>query len=139
MRRLGYGINSYHKTVSIYIDFAPFWVFWLDSVFYFLCNKTPPIPLPPIPIKLTDETSIELNDGSNKTNLKEWCGTLRDLFHLYVHEKVLDFCWRKTDGRAISVNYNKARKAFYDKDKEFWDEQEEVARELEKERRKEVR
>ena len=32
MRKIEYGFNSYHKTASINVDFAPFWVFALDRV-----------------------------------------------------------------------------------------------------------
>ena len=130
MRRLGYGINSYHKTVSIYVDYAPWWIFWIDDVFTFVCDIIPRIPLPPIPMRLFDEDSIEFNDGKKWTTIKSWCGTLRDLFHLFIHDPISEYCWHKTDGRTIAVNYNKARKAFYDKDKIFWDEQEQSAEEM---------
>lgn len=126
MRRIGYGINSYHKTASIYVDYAPCWVFGFDAIGGFLCQITPPIPLPAIPMRLFDKGSIEFNDGDKWTTLKDWCGTLRDLFHLFIHVPIIEYCWRKTEGRIIAVNYNKARKAFYDKDKTFWDEQEAI-------------
>jgi len=130
MRKFDYSINSYHRTASINVDYAPFWVFWLDDLFNFLCGIVPPVPLPPIPIRLSDETSIELNDGKKWTTLRDWCGNLRSLFHCSVHAPIFGWCWGKTDSRPIEVDYKKAKKAFYDKDREFWDEQEKVGRRL---------
>lgn len=127
MRRLGYGINSYLKTASIYVDYAPAWIFGLNDISDFLCSIIPPIPLPPIPIRLFDKESIEFNDGDKWTTLKDWCGTLRDLVHLFIHTPIIEYCWRKIDGRVIAIDYSEARKVFYDRDKVFWDEQEEAA------------
>jgi len=36
----------------------------------------------------------------------------------------LDFCWARIDSVDIPISYKKARALFYDKDKDFWDEQE---------------
>lgn len=130
MRRFGYGINSFHKKASIWVDYAPFWVFWLDDIFNFLCDRIPALPLPPIPLRLFNEGSIEFNDGRKWVTLREWCGDLRGLFHLYVHTPILNYCFGRTDGRVIQVNYNKARKVFYDKDKEFWDDHEAMCEEI---------
>ena len=49
MRKIEYGFNSYHKTASINIDFAPFWVFALDRLIEGVCGYlVPPIPFPRI-------------------------------------------------------------------------------------------
>ena len=125
---MGYGINCYHKTASIYVDYAPFWVFWLDDISGFLCNIIPHIPLPPIPIRLFNKDTIEFNDGEKWTTLK---GDLSGLFHIFIHCPILYYCFRKTDGRTIAVGFNKLRKAFYDKDKNFWEEHEEILKDNE--------
>lgn len=130
MRRMGYGINSYHRTASIVIEYAPVWVFWLGDIFNFLCDKIPSIPLPPIPLRLFDEISIEFNDGKKWTTLREWYGDLQGLFHSCVHDKIDNFCERRTDTKSIEVPYTKARKVFYDKDKVFWDGGEATAKEI---------
>ena len=49
MRKIEYGFNSYHKTASINVDFAPFWMFALDRLVEGVCGYlVPPTPFPHI-------------------------------------------------------------------------------------------
>ena len=124
MRRIEYGINSYYKKVSLDVDFAPFWVFILERLTEDICGYlVPPIPLPRI--KITRE--------GEKTTLKEYYGDFQQLFHCYIHHPVFQFCQKRIDARYIDLDYEAARKAFYDKDKKNWDEAEKRAAEMRQE------
>ena len=121
MRKIDYAINSYYKTCSLHIEFAPFWIFALSKITEFMCGYlVPPIPLPRI--KITRE--------GEKTTLREYYGNLNHLFHLYVHDPVFQYCCRRMDSRFIDLDYDTARKAFYEKDKKFWDAEESMAEEM---------
>ena len=124
MRKIEYGFNSYDKTASINVDFAPFWVFALDRLIEGVCGYfVPPIPFPRI--KIT-------RDGV-KTTMREYYGDLEQLFHCQVHSPIFQFCCKRMDSRSIDIDYEVTRKAFYDKDKKFWDEGERRAEEMRRE------
>ena len=88
MRQISYGINSYYKKARIYFRYAPVWVFILDWLNDRLCLLIPPIPFPPIPIKLRDADSIEMNDGKEWTTWRnKWGRNLQEWF--YAHNNLL--------------------------------------------------
>jgi hypothetical protein len=121
MRKIEYGFNSYLKTACISIDFAPFWVFALDRLIENVCGYlVPPIPFP----------HIKITRDGEKTTMREYYGDLRQLFHCHIHSPIFRFCCKKMDTRNINVDYELIRKAFYDKDKDFWDEGEQRAEEM---------
>ena len=122
MRKIGYGINSYHKTASIWIEYSSPLVFALKGTFDFICwYLVPPIPLPNFKITREGETYT----------IKEYYRNLGELFCLLVHHPILDFCYKRIESRTIDIDYDKAKEAFYDKDKKFWDENEKEAKEIE--------
>ncbi len=122
MRSWSYGVNSLHKTASIYLDEAPFYIFFLDWLANVLCELIPTIPLPKIRMRLKDPEDIECNGGEKWTTLDEWYGDWSQAFHLFVHMPVFDFCTRKTKDECIPIGYKKLRKIFYERDKEYWDD-----------------
>lgn len=121
MRKISYGVNSVHKTASIYIDYSSFWIFGIEWLFNLGCSLVPRIPFLPIPIRLWDPMSIEFNDNKKWTNLREWHGNLSSWFCATIHNWVSDYCWKRIDSRNIKVNYDKLKRAIYDKEKKFWD------------------
>ena len=121
MRNWSYGINTYYKTASIYIDFGPLWTFALDGIIEYICDCFPPIPLPKISIIRDDE----------KTNLNEYYGSLCCLFHIYICSPISDWCWKHQEHKSIKVDYDELKKIFYAKDK-FWEEQEKFCLEIKK-------
>lgn len=124
MRKINYGINSYHKKASINVDFTPFWVFALDQLIEGVCGYlVPPIPFPRIRITRDGET----------TTMSEYYGDLEQWFHCHIHNPVFQFCQKRIDTRSIDVGYEETRKAFYDKDKKFWDAGERRAEEMRRE------
>jgi len=83
----------------------------------------PPIPFP----------RIKITRDGEKTTMREYYGDLEQLFHCLVHRPVFQFCCKRMDTRSINVDYEVTRKAFYDKDKKFWDEGERRAEEMRRE------
>ena len=121
MRKISYAINSYHKTASIWVEYTSPLIFFLDRISEFICGYlVPSIPLPNFTIVKERE----------KTTVKDYYGDLKSLFHCHVHSPISNYCWRKTDSRMIEIDYDKARRAFYDKDKKFWDEHEESVKDI---------
>jgi hypothetical protein len=129
MKSWGYGANSYHKTTSVYLEEGHWWFFFIRAFGDFICEHAPSIPLPNIKFKLNDKEDVKFH-GSEWTTLKEWYGDLNQVVHLKIHEPILDFFWKKTTEINIEVPYSKLRKLFYEKDKEWWDEQEMSAKEM---------
>jgi len=129
MRKIDYAINSYYKKCSLHIDFASLWIFTLEKIIDFICGYLiPSIPLPKIKI---------IREGE-KTTLKEYYGDLQQVFHLYMHDPVFEYCCSRMDSKYIELNYETARKVFYDKDKKFWDDEESMAEEMRLEDKNEV-
>ena len=115
MKSWSYGINTYHKTASIWLEEGRRYIFLLDRAVEFLCSIIPPIPFPNIG-KIVD-------DGEEYT-LKEWWGSLDQMVCCSIHSPITIFCYRKINRTWIDIKYNKCRELFYEKDKEYWDEQE---------------
>ena len=129
MRRIGYGINSYHKNVHLNVDFAPFWIFALENLIEFICGYLiPPIPLPKIKI---------IREGE-KTTVREYYGDLQQTFHVYVHAPIFKYCYSRMDSKFIELDYEMAKKAFYDKDKKFWDDEGRLVEEMRLEDKNEI-
>ena len=124
MRKFSYGINNYHKTAFIDIEYGSFFIFLLDRVVEFICAAIPDIILPKIKIKLRNEKAIEFNDNNEYTTLEEWYGSINGLFCGRIHNPITNWCWKRLDHRSIKIDYNEAKKAFYDYDKKFWDDHE---------------
>jgi hypothetical protein len=102
MRKWSVGTNDYYFTSSIYLEEAPWYIFTLDIIIPWICDYFPRIPLPKINI---------IRDGE-KTNLKEYYGTARDLFHCFVCSKITNWCFKKTKTQIISFPYEKLMKIF---------------------------
>ena len=126
MRVWGYGINSYHKTASIHIEDAAWWIWGLDWLVDKVCSFIIPIPLPPIPIRLWDKDSIEFNGGKKWIKLNEWVDNLRGLFCCFVHQNVSNFCWKRIESKFLEIDYDKLRELLYDGDSKFWNECEQI-------------
>lgn len=69
---------------------------------------------------------IELNGGSPWTTWKEWYGDLSQLFHGFVHMPVFNFRQSRIQSRIVGLDYNKAKEMFYEEDKKFWDEEQDM-------------
>jgi len=121
MKTWSYGINSIYKKASIYLEEASWWVFALDRIIEFLCDFIPPVPFPKIKMRLKDREDIEFNGDSEWTTWREWYGDLSQLFHCFVHMPIFDFCQKRIKCKSVEINYDNAKKIFYEEDKEFWD------------------
>jgi hypothetical protein len=102
MRRWSVGINNYYFTSSICLDEAPWYVFVIEHMIQVICTWFPWFPLPKIKI---------IRDGE-ETTLKEWYGTTRDLFHIFVCTPITDWCFKKTKMILISHPYEVLKKEF---------------------------
>ena len=130
MRRWGYGINSLYKTGSVYLEDIPIWVWVLETFVNWTVCIIPRISFPPIPIRLLMKSSIEWNDGKKWTTLKEWYGSFYGLYWAIIFTPVSEFCWRRTQCDTIEVGYDKLKELFYEENKDFWDEHEELTKEV---------
>jgi len=123
MKSWSYGVNSIYKKANIYLEEAPWWVFWVDRIAEFLCDFAPPISLPKMKVRLKSRENIEFNGGDEWTTLRDWYGDLRQVFHCFVHMPVFDFCQKRIRSKSIEIDYNLARRMFYEEDKKFWDKE----------------
>ena len=126
MKTWSYGINSLYRTASIDLQTGPWWVFALERAVGWCCDLAPAIPLPDAKMRLRDQEDIELNGGSPWTTWKEWYGDLSQLFHGFVHMPVFNFCQNRIQSRIAGLDYDKAKEMFYEEDKKFWDEEQDM-------------
>lgn len=120
MTRWSIGSNNIYFSASIYLKEAPWYIFLIDSISAFICHWIPRIPLPPIKIKRDNEIY----------KLGEYYGTIGDLFHLYIHMPIFNWCYRKIKETNIRFPYqmldelfpNELLKDKYSDDEELKDE-----------------
>lgn len=102
MKRWFIAHNDYYFTASIHLEEAPWYIFALDNSIPYICDYIPRIPLPKIKI---------IKDGE-KTNLKDYYGTIQDLFHVYICEHISNWCWNKTKIKSFNFPYFKLNNEF---------------------------
>ncbi len=105
MTRWSIGTNSYYYEGSILLEEAPWYVFLIEYLIDIVCNYFPSIPLPNIKIKRYNETYT----------LKEYYGTTFDLFHLYIHMPIFNWCYSKIKYKDIKFPYQMLEEYFSDK------------------------
>jgi len=74
--------NINREAVYITLEEAPWLNYFVLDITNNMCSMFPAIPLPPIPITIKDY---------GKTNLYDWFGTTRDLFHMCICNPLS--CW----------------------------------------------
>lgn len=126
MRYWSYAINSYYKTATIYLEEASMFILFLERMVEFLCDIFSVVGLPHIPWVLFDKTSIEFNSGERKIYLDEWHGTLGSVFCMLIHSPVISFCDKYKKRIGYEADYNEVKKLFYNENKKFFDEHEEI-------------
>lgn len=104
MKRWNTGSNCYYFTSSIYLDEAPWYIFFIEHAIQWICHYFPRIPLPPIKIKRYGE----------ETTLRAYYGTAGDLFHVYVCTPVFNWCWENTERQSIEFPYKMIEELFPD-------------------------
>jgi|GEM_PF-4079470 len=109
-----YGINSLYETGHICLEEGPWWAFAIERMSLFVCDHFPRIALPAVPM---------ITEDGERTTWQEWYGTLGDLWHLYVDEPVWYWAHSKIAETLIELPYNDIRAMFYDRDREFFDEE----------------
>lgn len=109
-----YGINSLYETGHISLEEGPWWAFAIEQLSLFICDHFPRIALPAVPMTTKD---------GERTTWQEWYGTLGDLWHLYVDEPVWFWARSKFSETLVELPYNDIRAMFYDRDREFFDEE----------------
>lgn len=125
-----YGINSLYKTACIDLQEGPWWAFELERVIEWCCDCMPAVSLPKVKLRLKEPADIEMNDDKTWTTLNDWYGDLSQLFHCFVHMPVFNYCQRRIRSRIVEMDYDKAKEMFYEEDKAFWDEEQELIKEL---------
>ena len=102
MRRWSIGTNDYYFTSSIYLQEAPWQIFAIERIMDFICHYFPRIPLP----------EIKIIRHSEKYTLRSYYGTTGDLFHVYVHDPVFQWCCRKIKEESIHFPFEELKKLF---------------------------
>jgi hypothetical protein len=97
MRRWSKGTNNYYFTSSIWLEEAPWYIFFIENAIMWICHTLiPRIPLPSF-IKIVRE--------GEETNLKNYYGTVADLFHCYVCSPITSWSWKKIKHYDVSFPY----------------------------------
>jgi hypothetical protein len=97
MRRWSAGTNNFYFTGSIFLEEAPWYIFFIEWSIMWICHFIPRIPLP----------KIKIVRDTEETNLREYYGTTADLFHIYVCSNISQWCWDKTKNDCVSFPYDK--------------------------------
>ena len=116
MTRWFIGTNNYYYEGSIILEEGPWYVFFIEQIMNLICHYVPMIPLPKIKIIRDNE----------ETNLNEYYGTINDLFHLYVHDKIFKWCYNRIKMTFVRFPYQMLDEMFPGKvvdDNDFDDEE----------------
>ncbi len=113
MKNWSYGINSLYKTGYVFLEEAPWYIFAIERGMDWLCDHTPAIPFPAIPIKDCD---------GEKTTLKDYYGDTQQLFCSAIHIPICQWIGNKKQIVFIESSYELLKEKFGEKDKEFFKE-----------------
>jgi len=119
MRRWCIGTNNYYFTSSIYLEEAPWYIFVIETGIQNICSWIPNIPLPKFKI---------IRDGE-KTDLKEYYGSIHDLFHIFICDPLFQWSYKKIKIIPIELPYLFLRKIIpdeFDDTSEYSEDEEEV-------------
>lgn len=105
MRTWSVGYNNYYRTGGVYLREAPWYIFFLKDGVWWICDKIPRIPLPPITVKISRNEAIKYNDGNENVRLDEYYYDLHHLFHDRVCMKVFNWC----EDRITEFNIDPAK------------------------------
>lgn len=97
MRKWSTGTNDYYFTSSIFLEEAPWYVFFIETSIMWICHiLIPRIPLP---------NFIKIIRDNEEYTLRSYYGTTADLFHCYVCYPISGWCWKKIKHYNISFPY----------------------------------
>jgi hypothetical protein len=124
MKKWSIWTNNYYFTAEISLFEAPWYVFFIEEMIQFICHWFPNIPFPKIKI---------IRDGY-ETNLKDYYGGTRALFHIYVCTPIYNWCWDNTKKEWIEFPYKKLERMFPEiiKDSDYYFKETEDIQELER-------
>mgnify|MGYP001024237259 CR=1 FL=1 len=106
MRRWSTGTNDYYFTAGIFLEEAPWYIFFIENVIMWICHTLiPRIPLP---------NFIKIKREGEEYTLRSWYGTTADLFHIYVCCPITEWCWKKIKHYDIEVPYRMLREMIPD-------------------------
>lgn len=135
MQKWSVGQNNYWYTAFLFLEEAPWYIFALETTIQRVCDIIPPIPLPSIKMKLSEEC----NDGDEEyTTWKEWYGDVQQLFHSFVCCRVSEYCWRKTTSTSIALPYLYLRDTFPTRFQDIEDDDVDVTEEEKQEEKEEL-
>ena len=131
MKKWFYAVNTLHLTCSVYLEKAPWYVFfaeWLVDSSIFSCHYIPDIPLPNIlPRKrdtikgcVCENRDIHCSGHENLYTLKEWFGDLSDWYHVSICSPIFNWAWKHTDTKFFNVAWEEL-KAQFPEDKEYFE------------------
>lgn len=109
MQRWALATNSYYKTVSVYLDEAPWYIFALENVTFKTCSLVPHIKIP-----FTDMYFIDRDKETY--SIYEYYGDLNCLFHSFVCTPITSYCFNKTNTKHIEIAWDKLKEL----DEELW-------------------
>jgi len=120
MKNWSYGINSLYKSGTLILEESAWYIFAIERGVEWICDHTPAIPLPSIPIKDCD---------GEETTLKDYYGDTQQLFCSEVHIPIYQWAQDKKQIVFMESSYDILREKFYDKDKKFFDDEEKIGEE----------
>lgn len=97
MRRYYVGTNDYYYTANLGLEEAPWYVFAIENINFWICSLIPTIPLPPIKFIPKGETE--------RTTWREWFGDTEQLYHVFICVPVFNWCQSKIKNKMISLPY----------------------------------
>ena len=142
MKHWSYGINSYHRTASLLLNEAPWYVFFIEWLFdgILSCVHVPKIPFPNIlpskRNKIEDcackNMAKQCEDHDQLYTLQEWYGDLGQWYHVNVCSPITEWAQKRVKSIDFEVDYDVLVQKF-SVDKAYFDEQERLADEWRKE------
>lgn len=116
-----YAANSYYKTASYILEEGPWYSFVIESLIETICESLMVIPIPfGSNIKIKRDF---LDNGEYETyTLKEWYGSLGDIFHVYICSPISEFCYKKRQETHLNTDYEQLKKERYKESPDIFEE-----------------
>ena len=102
------GENSYYRQVTIYLEEAPFYIFWLERVANYICDCMNYFDFK---IPFTDKIKIKDEDGVSWT-IYDYYGGSASMYHSFIHHPIIDYCFPRISYYTINMDWDEAKRRF---------------------------
>ena len=123
MIRWSVGTNNVYKEATVYREEGPWWGFFIEKSLELLCDLlwwAHKVPLPDVTICKDCLSGDKFMEENEVVTLKNYYGSLYNLFQLKVHDPIYQWCWSKCTITGATMDIDEVPREWIP-----WEEQDE--------------